>query len=544
MRLFQGPMGVALGMAAMGGQQYYQKIKALFGSALIGYWPIWEASGTVAEDVSGSSRNGTHSGVTLAQTGIGDGKTAGAYGGTNSLTDIYSASLAGAFNGASGTIMGWGKVSAATWADATYRCIMQLKVNDSNRCYIMRTGAALEVVYEGGGTLKYLAPVIHGTPAGWIHYALTWNKAADRAYLYINGAQFDIPMTGIGTWSGDLASSASVIGDGSTSHSEPWKGDIAHCLVLNREATPNEISLSVSPYFTGISGNNLPSLAGVTAAQAATACVTPDPDAAGQAMHPSVIDFGAGGWNGYRYWMAETPLTNGAEAKENPCILVSSDGDTWSVPTGGSNPIVAAPGGSSYNSDPNITYYGGKLYLLNRVSDGATLNDIYILESSDGITWSAPVKIIEAGDALAILSPCVIFDGYKWCMWCFNSTSGRLERRAAPSIYGPWTDPVKCFIAQTPATSLWHLSVLRLTNGNYLLVKTNADTDLWLGTSADGFSWTFAPAALMTRAGAGWDKDQFYTASLVQTADKDFTMWYSGKSGTAWHVGKTTFSLP
>src|SRR3990170_1049333 len=30
--------------------QYFQHVKRTFGSALIGYWPLWEASGAVATD--------------------------------------------------------------------------------------------------------------------------------------------------------------------------------------------------------------------------------------------------------------------------------------------------------------------------------------------------------------------------------------------------------------------------------------------------------------------------------------------------------------
>src|SRR5260221_304319 len=55
------------------GPTYISKIIALFGSSLIGYWPLNEQSGSVAFDFSGKSRNGTHTAVTLAQPGIGDG---------------------------------------------------------------------------------------------------------------------------------------------------------------------------------------------------------------------------------------------------------------------------------------------------------------------------------------------------------------------------------------------------------------------------------------------------------------------------------------
>ena len=76
---------------------YTGKIQAL---GPIAYWPLSEASGTTIVDASGNARNGAYTAVTLGQAGIGDGRTSASFDGSTSFGDLYSASLAGAFNGA------------------------------------------------------------------------------------------------------------------------------------------------------------------------------------------------------------------------------------------------------------------------------------------------------------------------------------------------------------------------------------------------------------------------------------------------------------
>ena len=63
-------------------QSYLQKIIAMFGTSLIGYWPGSEEAGTVAVDYSGNGYNGVYTGVTFGQEGIGDGLICPRYDGS------------------------------------------------------------------------------------------------------------------------------------------------------------------------------------------------------------------------------------------------------------------------------------------------------------------------------------------------------------------------------------------------------------------------------------------------------------------------------
>lgn len=59
----------------------------------------------------------------------------------------------------------------------------------------------------------------------------------------------------------------------------------------------------------------------------------PTYDGSYQLTHPKVLFF-KNGWNGYHYWMSMTPYPREADIYENPSIVVSNDGISWSTPKG------------------------------------------------------------------------------------------------------------------------------------------------------------------------------------------------------------------
>jgi hypothetical protein len=86
------------------------------------------------------------------------------------------------------------------------------------------------------------------------------------------------------------------------------------------------------------------------------------PDGTGRAVHPSVLYRpGGAAFGGYDWWMGFTPYAN--DTQENPCILASTDGYTWVVPAGISNPLDPDPGTPQHNSDTELVYWNGSLYL-------------------------------------------------------------------------------------------------------------------------------------------------------------------------------------
>lgn len=237
--------------------QYYQYVMA---TDPIAYYMLDEKSGTVAYDLVSrriaGAQNGTHSGVTLYQPGLGDGRRSPLYDGINDYTNIYSATFNGAFDGDEGSVMVWGKVAnAGVWTDGTLRKAILLLSNGSNFIRIHRPGAPnnlIEMNQVAGGTAKG-ATITVGPTLDWFQLALTWSRSAGvngEVRLYLNGAQSGATLTALGAWAGNLSATQTVIGAASTVPAEPWSGYLAHVPIWDRPITADEV---LTLYEAGIS---------------------------------------------------------------------------------------------------------------------------------------------------------------------------------------------------------------------------------------------------------------------------------------------------
>lgn len=229
---------------------YTNKVIAL---SPIGYWPMAEASGTTIIDESGNGRNGAYKGTgepLLGQPGIGDGRTAPLFDGTNDFANVFSASLQAAFNGAEGTLAIWFKVSAAgVWTDATTRRIMYFQADTNNRVRFEKstTNNQIAFVYTAGATAKSVLWNNAG-PLGWQQIAITWSKSADQMIAYQNGVQTGATQTGLGVFAGSLAAATTEVGASDTSGSNPWSGYAAHAAVWSSALSAAQVAtLAVVP---------------------------------------------------------------------------------------------------------------------------------------------------------------------------------------------------------------------------------------------------------------------------------------------------------
>ena len=196
------------------------------------------------DDVSVKGRqkhNGTYSNVTLAQAGIGDGRTSASFNGTTSTVDVFSAVLASDFNGAEGTLACWAKVSAAgIWADSTARNCIEVG-SATQYIYIKRDtpNNELQVIRNvGGGDYDYVN-IVTAAPTGWFHCAITWSDSGDKLIAYYNGTQSGSTQTGIGLWSTTLtyASIGSQNGGGVF-----WSGLLAHVALWTTPLSAQQVA--------------------------------------------------------------------------------------------------------------------------------------------------------------------------------------------------------------------------------------------------------------------------------------------------------------
>jgi len=219
-------------------QPYFNKVLSLFGSSLIGYWPMDEAVGaTVAVDYSGQSNNGAYTATVLGQPGIGDGRTCPLLDGTAGFNNIYSAALNTDFNNQTGMLAAWIKVAnIGVWTDGTTRRVATIRVDSNNFVFINRTTTnnQFSAGYVAGGTNKQVV-YTPGTTVGdaWFHVAIVWNKPGDAVNTFFNGVQSGT-QTGLGVWgAGGLAATFTVIGASVTTPLNVWSGYIAHVVLTN-----------------------------------------------------------------------------------------------------------------------------------------------------------------------------------------------------------------------------------------------------------------------------------------------------------------------
>jgi len=219
--------------------RYFQRIKQLFGSSLIGYWPLWETSGTIAVDISGNRRNASYNGVTLANATGPDRKSYPLF--DTDDVNLYSASLRAAFTPTEFTLFLWSKPNAA-FDDATSRYVGQLRADSTNLVYIAHTAIAnrLDFRYLAGGTGPVLSVTDHN-PLNWVVYAISVSVSGGWARSYINGVQQKTDVTSFGTWAGSLATTNTVAGASGSTAGAPWTGWLGNVGILNRAATDVEL---------------------------------------------------------------------------------------------------------------------------------------------------------------------------------------------------------------------------------------------------------------------------------------------------------------
>lgn len=213
---------------------YYQKLKQIFGTSIIGYWPCWDLSGGAATELV-NGYHGKYAECTLAQQGIGDGKTSILLqNGTTAKLDVSAAAIQAAFNAAAGAAIFWFKMpNAALWADSNTYPFFQAQADSTNRIYFRKNSDLSVTGVYYATTLKSIN-IQQQCSIRWIQYAFVWDKlVSDSIYIYMNGIKTYISTTTLGTFAGALAAGYPQFG------SVP--SNIAHAIILNAVPTAVQV---------------------------------------------------------------------------------------------------------------------------------------------------------------------------------------------------------------------------------------------------------------------------------------------------------------
>lgn len=257
-----------------------------------------------------------------------------------------------------------------------------------------------------------------------------------------------------------------------------------------------------------------------------TVCVTPTYDGSGNVTHPSVVDMGRR-WNGYRWWLADTPYPNKDPAYENPSIWGSNDRVNWEVPPGLTNPIDTSPRfddgrpETAFNSDPDLVWdpEGQRLvcYWRDADSEQASSLDFCAATSTDGSTWVHHGTVLTISSPLAWRSPALArMSPTDWRMWTIDNDT-RCIMWTAPSPLGPWTNGGLTSLDGAPFYG-WHGDFIHDGGVFYGLMVAVANTGpCFPAVSLDGLAW-YAGAAVFGES---------YRSCMMPPRNGEVEVWYA-----------------
>lgn len=255
-------------------------------------------------------------------------------------------------------------------------------------------------------------------------------------------------------------------------------------------------------------------------------------DGSDQPYHPSVLFFSKG-WNGYKYWMVETPYPIGGKPYKDrwecPEIHVSQDGIHWNAVE--NNPIDDLTEEQIQNkdffSDPHLVFVNDHIECFYRYSQRQRKGfHTYLLRkcSTDGKNWSDREILADlyADDVIATLgdmvrSQAVLYENGLYAMWYVDNVDPKGEKSVcfAKSIDGyHWSERVKCQLVGHPIEP-WHLDVNRIDGELYLTIYGFNNITLWKEIENNVFQFVKVVLETSNKFGSFYS-DGLYRTSLIK----------------------------
>lgn len=272
--------------------------------------------------------------------------------------------------------------------------------------------------------------------------------------------------------------------------------------------------------------------------------VTPTYDGSGQVVHPDVLVF-LNKFRGKTYVLCVDPFPGGDNQKENPSIIVSERKASGFVETLEEeripNPISGTPEPGWFNSDSDIIYWKDKFWLYWRAGH---LSDYYreliLRMSEDLVNWNSKriVYSYNSKGAHRYCSPAFIPERKFLSVLMCDATDRSLhlfETKDGENL----TYKQRCNFTLPSGRSLWHIDVVKLSNGEYWALACERRGSLWFAKSRDRINWlVHYPPVLQPKEGS-WDCARIHRTTFA-VYNSRIMVWYCAhnESGT-WHCGYT-----
>jgi hypothetical protein len=169
-------------------RKFWQRVKGMFGSSLIGYWPLWESSGTAAADVSGNGHNGVYATNTAINSKVSSvGKPCPDFsvnpGGVNLGG---SAALRTAFSGDEGSF--FVTCQLKDWFGATNEYLLRMGADAANYITLFRYQTSNYIkatrLVTGQSSVN---PYAWMNPSEPVHLIVTWSLTEGLLKIRQNG---------------------------------------------------------------------------------------------------------------------------------------------------------------------------------------------------------------------------------------------------------------------------------------------------------------------------------------------------------------------
>ncbi|MBR5593136.1 MAG: hypothetical protein IKW46_03580 [Bacteroidaceae bacterium] len=267
--------------------------------------------------------------------------------------------------------------------------------------------------------------------------------------------------------------------------------------------------------------------------------------------HPSVIYF-KNGWNGYKYWMAETPFPPQGkpyrDRQECPSIHVSNDGINWTEIK--KNPIDDLTETDikdfNYFSDPHLVFVDNNLECWYRITHRKGIIDnfkniqLVRKRSCDGINWSTREVMVDLatvnGDSLGnmVVSPAILYQNGKYRMWYVNSESRTHRELSYSESYNgiEWTIQKRCILAGAENMP-WHIDVNFIDNKYYLVSYNFKNLTLW--ESDNGITFNYIKKVLEPSVIGSFYSEGLYRACIIK--DKNLKIYFSANDAFKTYIG-------